>query len=237
MTKMLVRFVYKKCDLLLMPFPELKELFIKNGIHTKSKVVLLGTDTAYFKPTQNKEEAKSKLGIKKDTFVIGFVGRLAREKNILTLYRAFRIIEKKHENIRLLIVGKGIKDLENEFRSDRNIIMAGATDNVLPYLQAMDIYVLPSLTETTSLSTVEAMACGIPVVTTPVGYVKYYVIEKHNGMLFPFRNSLVLSLKLDQLLRNHELRERLGKHARETAVKRFSLDKMTREIAEILEKY
>src|SRR3989338_1078835 len=128
MTKMLARFIYRKCDLLLIPFPELKELFIKNGIHTKSKIIFLGTDTAHFRPTHNKEEAKQKLGLKKDTFVIGFVGRLAREKNIITLYRAFRIIEKKHENIRLLIVGKGIKDLEDEFRSDRNIIMAGGTD-------------------------------------------------------------------------------------------------------------
>ncbi len=233
-TKSYARFLYRKCDLLLMPFHELQELYRVNGINTKSKVIFLGTDTAHFKPPISRGEAKQKLGINPDTIVLGFVGRLAREKNLITLYRAFRIIEKKHENIKLLVVGKGIKELDKEFSSDKNVMMVGATDDVLQYLHAMDVYVLPSLTETTSLSTVEAMATGLPVIATPVGYVKYYIKEKHNGMFFPFRNSLVLSLKLDILIRNAETRQQLGKNARETAVKLFSFEKTANTIVETL---
>ncbi len=80
----------------------------------------------------------------------------------------------------------------------------------------MDCYVLPSLTETTSLSTLEAMSCGLAVFATRVGYIKNYIKEGENGYLFPKKNAYLLSKKLELVAKDEKLRARLGKKARET---------------------
>lgn len=233
-TKQLVRWLYDKCTLLLVPTQEVEEKLTLLGIKTPKEIVSLGTDTKIFFPTHNKPEAKRLIGIDSKEIVIGFCGRIGREKDVGTLYRAFRRVEKKHKNIKLLVVGEGIKDHEELFSASRNIIHVGKQNNVVPYLQAMDIYVLPSLTETTSLSTLEAMACGVAVICTPVGYVKEYIKEKYNGMLFPFKNSLVLSLKINQLIENEKLREKLAKNARKTVEEKFKWEKTADMIKKIL---
>lgn len=235
--KALARYSYNKTDLIIVPYSELGELFHKNGINVQCKTVTLGADTKKFVPPADKAEAKKKMGFEPDAKVIGFVGRISREKDIGTLYRAFRMVEKKFSNVKLLIIGKGIKDEEKIFSDNRNVVNPGWVDNVVPYLQAMDIFVLPSMTETTSLATMEAMACGVPVLVTPVGYVKNYVKEKINGMFFPFRNSLVLSMKLGMLLKDDELRKKLGEHARKTIVEHYNWEKTAEQIEEYLSYY
>ena len=232
--KMVIRHFYKRTTLLLVPSLEVGELYKKNGVSTQYKVVHLGTDINKFKPTADKKEAKKAVDINSEFTVIGFSGRIGREKNLITLYRAFRRLEKKFPKLKLLVIGKGIKQLEEIFSSDRNIIAPGSVNNVVPYLQAMDIFVLPSLTETSSLATMEAMACGLPVITTPVGYVKDYIIEKENGMFFPFKNSLVLSLKIEMLLNDLVLRKELGQKARQTIVDKFNWDRTIKDIKEYL---
>lgn len=238
--KLLVKHYYNKVDLLLVPSMEVGELYKRNGIAPPYKIVHLGTDTNKFIPAKDedyKNRTRDVLGIEHDKVVIGFSGRIGREKNLVTLYRAFRKIEKKYENIKLLIIGKGVKDLEDMFTSQRNIIMPGAVNNIVPCLQTMDIFVLPSLTETSSLATMEAMSCGVPVVTTPVGYVKDYIKEKENGLFFPFKNSLVLSMKLEMLIKDKELREKLGRNARKTIIERFIWENTVEKIKESLGKY
>ncbi|MBS3122353.1 glycosyltransferase family 4 protein [Candidatus Woesearchaeota archaeon] len=247
--KSLVKHYYNKVDLLLVPSMEVGELYKRNGIAPPYKIVHLGTDTNKFVPAKDEEyknrirealgitQLNSEQKLNSNQIIIGFSGRIGREKNLVTLYRAFRKIEKKYENIKLLIIGKGVKDLEEMFTSQRNIIMPGAVNNVVPYLQAMDIFVLPSLTETSSLATMEAMSCGIPIVTTPVGYVKDYIKEKENGLFFPFKNSLVLSMKLEILIKDKELREKLGRNARKTIIERFSWENTVGKIKENLSKF
>ncbi len=236
-TRFLAKFLYSRCSLLIVPTQEVDEKLTILGIKTPKEIVMLGTDTHRFVQSLDKKRSKKSIGIDPSHTVIGFCGRIGREKDIGTLYRAFRRIEKKHPNITLLIVGTGIKEEEELFTLSRNIIHVGKQNDVVPYLQAMDIYVLPSLTETTSLSTLEAMACGVAVVATPVGYVKEYIREKYNGMFFPFKNSLVLSLKLCILLDNHSLREKLGKNGRKTVEHLFRWEKTAQNIKKILETF
>lgn len=141
---------------------------------------------------------------------------------------------KKKNKVFLLIVGWGSKKNISLFKSLEDVKITGFVEDVLPYLQATDIYVLPSLTETSSLTTMEAMSCGLPVIATKVGYVKEYIIDKQNGMFFPKNNDLVLSLKLEQLINNKKMRETLGKNARKTALKKFSWDRTAEKIMEVL---
>ncbi len=235
--KYLACWLYNKATLLIVPTQEVEEKLTLLGVRPVKVIVSLGTDVKRFHPPESKEEAKKAIGLSSHDFVIGFCGRIGREKDITTLYRAFRRIEKKHTHVKLLIVGKGIKEDEDLFTSSRNIIHVGKKNNVVPYLQAMDVYVLPSLTETTSLSTLEAMACGVAVVVTPVGYVKEYIKEKYNGMFFPFKNSLVLSLKLNMLIEDKKLLERLIKNGRRTVEQQFKWEETAKGIVNLLKRY
>ena len=101
----------------------------------------------------------------------------------------------------------------------------------------MDVYVLPSLTETSSLGTMEAMACGLPVIVTQVGFLKQYIKEKANGMFFPQKNSMVLAMKIEYLLKNPALQRTLSTNARKTIVENFSWDHTADKIIKILDRY
>ena len=136
------------------------------GIKKKMATVYLGINAERFRPPESKILAKEKLGLNPNNIVIGYLGRFGREKDIPTLYNAFRKVHSDRPNTTLLLVGGEMKPFENM----ENIKVIGSVDNPVPYYHAMDIYVLPSLTETTSLTTMEAMACGLkPVIHNYVG--------------------------------------------------------------------
>ena len=149
--------LYNRCTLLIAPSLEIAEILSWQKIKTNKTVIHMGININKFVPAENKAEAKIKLGIPPEKKVIGFVGRLGYEKDPKTLYRAF-IRLKNRKNILLLIIGSGVRELEELFKGKENIISVGSTNKVKDYLQAMDIYVLPSLTETSSLSTMQAIS-------------------------------------------------------------------------------
>jgi len=234
-TKRVTRFLYNKCSLLLVPSLEVAEILNWHNIITKKKVVHLGTDTLKFKPAEDKKAAKEKIGLNPENKVIGFSGRIGREKDLITLYRAFLRLRKLNNNLILLIIGKGIQELRLMLESKKDVVVVESADDIVPYLQAMDIYVMPSLTETSSLSTMEAMSCGIAVVSTPVGYIKYYIKEGYNGLFFSKQNPYELSKKLYALLENKKLRIKLGENARKTIIAFYNWDKTTDGIKNALE--
>ncbi|VVB81109.1 Trehalose synthase [uncultured archaeon] len=228
--RMLARRLYNKCALLLVPSNEVADLLSGNKIHTKKEVVHLGIPVSIFAPPKSKTDAKRKIGLE-GRRVIGFCGRIAREKDLPTLHQAFQKIHTKYRHTVLLIVGEG---LEKEIPPSRSVIRAGRRDDVVPYLQAMDIFVLPSLTETSSLATMEAMSAGLPVIVTPVGNIREYVVDKKNGLLFARQDVDELVNRLIYLLKHPKIRKSLGKEARNTIVKNYSWDVTAEKIKKIL---
>ena len=150
-----------------------------------------------------------------------------------TLYKAFRLLQKKYDNLKLIVVGSGLS-IEKVFKSTKDIVHISSTNKVKDYYQAMDIFVLPSLTETSSLSTMEAMSCGLPVVATNVGHVKFYIKDGKNGYLFPKKEYYVLAKKLSKLIENPDLRKAIGLMARKTITTKFSWEKTVKEIEAVL---
>jgi glycosyltransferase involved in cell wall biosynthesis len=221
-TKKVARKLYNKCNLLLVPSKGVIDILDANKIKTRKTVVRLGTDIARFIPPIDKNRAKRKVKINPRYFVVGFCGRIGREKDIPTLHKAFKIIGRKRTDIFLVIVGKGLEKEEEKLIKGKHVMLTGAKDNVVPYLQAMDVYVLPSLTETTSLSTLEAMSCGLPVVVTRVGYIKKYIKNMTNGVFFSKGNAEDLAEKLEYLLNGPDEMRRIGEAGRKTIVKRFN---------------
>lgn len=230
MVKRRARRLYNKCSLLLVPSHEVADLLSRNKVVARKEVVHLGVDVNDFVPPHSRAVAKRKIGIKPDMPVVGFSGRIAREKDLPTLLKAFQRVRKQID-ARLLVVGEG---LEHEIPASKTVLRVGHQDEVVPFLQAMDVFVLPSLTETTSLATMEAMACGVPPIVTPVGNLREYIVDGENGLVFSSGDVNALAEKLRLLLANDSLRMKMGRAARKTIVDNYSWKPAVRKIRDAL---
>lgn len=221
---------YKNCNLLIVPSKEVAKTLTTKNITAKKTIIPIGIDASKFRPPKTKKEAKKKIKLSPEYTIIGFSGRIGREKDLPTLLKAFQKLKQK--NLKLLIVGTGIK-----IQAGKNTIQAGATDQAINYLQAMDIFAHASLTETNSLSTMEAMSCELPVVVTPAGSIKDYVKNGKNGLLFPMQDAEAMAKQLQKLVNNPKLRAKLGKEARKTIIKEHSWKKTEKKIIQTLKKF
>ncbi len=234
LSKALARVLYNRCAALIVPSEGVAEQFSWQGIRTRKRVVHLGVDTRKFSPGDRKA-ARARLGIPHDAFVVGYHGRISHEKNLVTLLRGFsraRIPRKQ-----LYIVGDGVPELRERIGRQQGVTVAGSTDNVVEWLRAMDAYVQPSFTETTSLSVLEAMACRLPVVSSKVGFIKHYIVDGKNGLFFDNTSGYDLARKLTMLHDDAALRERLAASARETIQKDFNWDTTAEQIKRVLDEF
>jgi glycosyltransferase involved in cell wall biosynthesis len=217
--------------------PSLRRRAIELKLVSADKTVVLGSgsvrgiDVQRFspelgKPAQKEHLAKS-LGISRGVPVIGFVGRLTRDKGIRELITAFSQLRRKWPSLRLLLVG----DLEDgdpvepivrqQMETDPGIIRAGFVADTAPYYALMDVLVLPTYREGLGYTPLEAQACGIPVVTTTATGAVDSVVDGVTGFHVPVGNCEALAARIDQLLSDPELRSRMGQRGRERVVQEF----------------
>ncbi|MBW2979175.1 hypothetical protein DRZ77_02000 [Candidatus Woesearchaeota archaeon] len=210
----IVRFIEKHCyngsARLLISYKRGVDKLKSIGVYKPVDVVPLGVDLERFNPL-GRERAKAEIGLG-DKLTIGYCGRISCEKDPLTLLRSFELLRRKVD-CNLILVGPMLKKFERYFkgREKEGIYYFGVVDDVVPYLKAMDVFVMPSLTETMSLATVEAMACGCAVVATRVGAIPEYLVNCENGFFFPRRNYFILYERLLNLANNDGLRKEFGR--------------------------
>ena len=237
--KPLSKKMLNSCSLILVPYHEMIDFLKRKGVHTQFKEARLGVDIEKFSPPKDEEEKKElkrKLHIPEDKKIIAYVGRISGEKNVHVLLDAFKKLNV--ENPFLLMIGGSSPEMSKEFRETKDCKVTGFVDNVEDYLKTADLFVMPSLTETTSLATLEAMATGLPVVTTKVGFIKKYVIKDHNGIFFPRNSSTMLAMKIDKLLTDEQMSRKLANNARKTVAYSFSWERSINKIKRlILEHY
>jgi glycosyltransferase involved in cell wall biosynthesis len=224
---------YNLCDEVLVPYHALKEQLENEGVQAKVTVARLGVDIEKYCPSKDRWASKRKVGLEPEKMVIGYVGRVSKEKNVKALLEAFRKLPNQ-KDLFLLIVGDGPQEQVQNFKEVKNCLVTGFVYNVEDYLQAMDLFVLPSLTETTSLATLEAMSTGLPVIATKIGFIQNYIVKNYNGMFFPRNNPALLATKIELLIKNRELREKLGQNARKTVAYSFSWERSINKIKRIL---
>jgi glycosyltransferase involved in cell wall biosynthesis len=170
-----------------------------------------GVDIARFRP----EGARAALPWPELRLVIGVVCALRPEKGLFTLLEAFAQIRPRYPEARLLIVGSGpvgerVKQRAGELGLGRVCHFEPAAEEVTPWLRAMDIFVLPSLSEALSNALMEAMACGCCAVASEVGGNPELVAHGETGMLFPAGDHRALAAVLDSLAGRPEVRRRLA---------------------------
>jgi sugar transferase (PEP-CTERM/EpsH1 system associated) len=228
---------------------DLKNWLVDDVGVPEGKVVQIinGVDTDRFKPASDKAAAKTAIGMAPDSFVIGTVGRLDPVKDHQTLIRAFAdlitnktsITSKTSKTIEtdktnLLIVGSGpeesnLRKLVSDLGIADRVYFMGERKDIPEILQAMDVFVLPSIAEGISNTILEAMASGLPVVATDVGGNTEMVVDGKTGAIFGSGDYVHLSALLLEYATAPKIMDAQGRSARERIEERFSLSRMMRE--------
>ncbi len=170
--------------------------------------------------------------------VIGSVSALRPEKRIDLLIRAFAEVRPLLPKMKLLIVGSGseLSALQGEAKRclvEDNVVFQPATQDVAHWLRAMDIFVLPSISEAFSNALLEAMACGCCPVGSNVGGTPELIAEGERGLLFPASDIPGLAQALTSLIRDPELRCRFAATACAHAHSRLSVEVNVRRISSL----
>ncbi len=179
--------------------------------------------------------------LERDCFVIGVVCVLRPEKGISTLLQAFARVRHLRPGMKLAIVGDGprLESLQAESRAlgiQERCVFALSTGQVTEWLRAIDIFVLPSLSEAMSNALMEAMACGCPVVASRVGGNPELVRNAETGLLFAPGDAAGLADALQTLLENEPLRRRLAEAGANFVREHFSIRASAQRMGEIYAK-
>jgi glycosyltransferase involved in cell wall biosynthesis/ribosomal protein S18 acetylase RimI-like enzyme len=200
-----------------------------------SRSVLLGNgiDLGSFDPAAADPEAVTRLrrefGLEDDALVVGAVGRLVAEKGYRELFTAAHSVRRDLPSARFVVVGErdraksdAITEEEQEHATvtDR-IVFTGWRSDIRTLLAMFDVFVLPSWREGVPRSAIEAAAMGKPLVLTDIRGCREVARDGVEGILVPPRQPVPLARAIVSLLRNEELRVRLGAAARARALARF----------------
>lgn len=192
----------------------------------------LGVDPAEFNTNPTDVDLKKELGLNQDNKIILTAGRvivgkrsIIKEKGFINLIRAFSKLSPRYPHFKLLIaVGKAPHILQDEFNdalqmlngyiklnhvSDHTIVKEFALHEMATVYKGSDIFVLPSENETFGQVFIESMACGIPVIGTKVGGIPEIISDSYNGLLVHPDDASILAQKIELVLTNNQLSQKL----------------------------
>lgn len=228
--------------------PYLIERSIADGLTDKRKMVLLnigscnGIDAKkkFNKENLNKEYLKGlrqKWNIKEDDFVIGFTGRLVKDKGIEELVAAFKVINEKYKNCKLLLVGMMEErdsispNTVKEIKSNPRIIHTGLILKDIEYYYAMmNVLILCTHREGFGSSLLEAAAMEVPTLTTNHSGSKDAIVENVTGRYIIMNDAKSIVDKVCDYIENEELRKKHGRQGRDWVLKNFQQEVIWKEI-------
>jgi glycosyltransferase involved in cell wall biosynthesis len=170
--------------------------------------------------------------------VVGTVGMLSRVKGNEYFLRAARgILDRGHE-AHFVIAGQGeengrLRKLTRELELTRNLtFVTDFTDNH-EVLKALDIFVNPSLREGLGLTVLQAMACGVPTVSTASGGIHSFVTDGETGLMAPQRDATALAMAIIRLIDDKDFADKIAAEASKMVEQEYSLDRMMDEVLDL----
>lgn len=209
-------------DGVIAPTEKTKNLLLSYGVTTPIRVIPTGIDFSPFEPQGYSLEEivalKKQFNIPLDAPIVLFIGRVAKEKSIDVILKAFKLVIAKVPESRFVIVGDGpekerLMKCAKELHILDHVIFTGMQlwKTIGKFYQLGDIFVSASVSETQGLTFAEAMAAGLPVVAKKDDSIKGLVQEHYNGRIFETYEELANIL--EDLLKNSEVCEKLGENA------------------------
>jgi glycosyltransferase involved in cell wall biosynthesis len=227
-SKTIIR-VLNKADAILCENNNFKDFLVSQGLN--SKIITLvrnGINIDFFQPGDSMKVRKY-LGLKNDQMILLSIGNLNKNKNHALLINAFAEIVTSKTPLNLYIIGEGeeqdgLKKQIKELKLEHKIILLGLLDHksISEWMKAADIFILPSRSEGTPNSLLEAMASGLPVIASQVGGIPELIQENIEGLLFESDSKEELKEKLYKLIKDKQLQELLGKNAQKKIATHYS---------------
>ncbi|MDF0643650.1 MAG: glycosyltransferase family 4 protein [Nitrospira sp.] len=233
----LERRVHRHCVDVLIPVSETIEGYIKKQ-KDGGRVVCIrnGIDLRAVPTQEERRLMRAELGIDNGTRLIGAVGRLTPVKGLKYLLRAAKLFLGSDPNCKVLIVGDGNirKELEEEARVlgiSQRVVFLGHREDCQQLMSALDIFVLPSLSEGIPMALLEAMSASRAIVASRVGGVPEVIEDGVHGFLVEPKDVDALATKCVQLVRSPELVRTMGEAARKQVEREFSAEDMAHQVS------
>jgi len=197
----------------------LREMWVRMGVpKRKVEVIPFGVDLKIFNPQADGSEIRERLGIQNDDVVLISTRALRNHHyNVECFVRAIPLILKVCSNAKFIIKGSGplegyLKNSAKKLGVSEYVRFVGLVPHaeMAKYLAAADIYVSTCFVDTTSVSLLEAMACGLAPVVTDIPGNREWIANGENGLLFQPKNPVALSEKAIELIENENLRKSFG---------------------------
>lgn len=204
---------------------------------SRAQVIKSGINLEKFNPKGEFKDVRKELGIDEDVVLVGYIVRITKQKDPVTLVRAIALLPEDPK-LKFLFVGDGdlkeeVISLAKQLNVFSRIIFIDFRQDVPNILNAIDIYCLPSLWEGLPIGLLEAMAMEKAIIATAIDGTKEVLVNMENGVLIPVSSPEKLSEALLLVSGCAELRASLGKKAGETIAKDFSVEQMTRKIEDV----
>jgi glycosyltransferase involved in cell wall biosynthesis len=183
-------------------------------------------------PDQHQRQAlRRELGFTNDTFVLGYVGRLAEQKRVDDLLWAFELLRAALLNVGLVIVGEGptrarLEHFAQRLQMTPQVRFLGHRDDVQKWLQTFDAFWMASSFEGQSNSLMEAMGAGLPVICSDIPPNRELVTADETGVLVPLGDRAEFARVAQRLMLDSEARSRQGEAARRRIQRDFSVSGM-----------
>lgn len=203
--------------------PSLLDYAIELKILNREKGIVIGkgssngVDIKKFFPSEEVDveagDFRKRIGLTSEDFVIGYAGRLTKDKGIVELYKGFKLLRKKYSNVKLVLVGPTEKDdpvpynIIQEMKNDHSVFMPGKILNIVPVFRAFNVLVLFSYREGFGNVALEAAAMGRPVVVSNIPGCRDTVLNGKTGFWVEKGNSKMLSELLGRYIMDPELYE------------------------------
>lgn len=215
----LIKLIWRNADGVIAVSKNLQDL-AKEQYQVNVHYIPNGVDVNYFLPAKDSRK-------KDERITIIFVGRITKQKGLKYLLKSIPIVlQMTNIPIQLEIIGDGDLRYENEKLANdldikKYVEFRGwlSTEDVLSYLRRADIFILPSIAEAFPTTvTLQAMACGLPIIASNLPDAEKLIQPGENGFLFPIGDSKRLAEYITTLIQNQNLREEMGRKSRQKAL-------------------
>jgi glycosyltransferase involved in cell wall biosynthesis len=202
------------------------------------EVIYNPVDLDRFRPDNRREEVRAALGLEPEQIALGMVGRLVEAKGHRYLLEALAILLPQHPQARLLIIGDGVlrgelEELGRELGIADAVRFLGLRRDIPDLLNALDIFVFPSIWEGLPVALLEAMACELPVVASDIAPVHEVVGDRRAALLVPPTDIQGLAGAIARLLADRQLARQLAAAGRERVKEKFSARACVRKLQDL----
>ncbi|HCU70325.1 MAG TPA: hypothetical protein DIC35_01050 [Candidatus Moranbacteria bacterium] len=216
----LIRFIWKNSDAVVSNSQGLKDLALQTDKKQKIDIIFNGIDIADFCPNEALR--------RRDKFIITpGASRITARKGLKYLIMAISTLVPKYPNIFLRIMGDGnekesLIELAEKMNLQNHVQFVGRIprEETIPYYQEASLFVLPSFNEGMSNAMLEALASGLPIIATKTGGTEELVREGINGFTVKMKNADHLADKIEEIIKDRDLAEKMGNMSRLEAQKR-----------------